>query len=368
MLADLITSAPHTEEVAFAAIEASRAPVVLFGAGELAWYSLEYLRQHGIEPVCICDNDPKKQGTSYLGLPVYSYDGMREEWGAGAAYNVVVSVGPQYRDAIYAQLAAAGDANPAWYLRGYEVCGEKITYAFFREHLAQFEEAYSLLADDASRKVFVNVLNAKLSGDFSLYQEVMGGVEYFDPDVVHLSDHEVLLDVGAYKGDVIVEFVRQTGGKYDQIIAFEPDKGTLAILEGTVAAHGIGGVEVRNMGAWHERAVLHFHDGRAGSSRVSEAVESATPSTSIDVDTIDSILRGRRVTYISMDIEGAERSALLGGALTIATWKPRVAVCVYHKREDLYDIILLLASQVPGYRFFLRHYSDNQTETVLYAV
>ena len=349
-------------------MKASRAPVVLFGAGELAWYSLEYLHQHGIEPVCMCDNDPGKQGITYLGLPVLSYEGLREEWGRDAAYNIVISVGPQYKDAILAQLAAAQELNPSWYLRGYEVCGEKITSAYVREHLAQFEEAYSLLADDASRKVFVNVLNAKLSGDFGLYREVMGDSEYFDPEVVHLADHEVLLDVGAYKGDVIVEFARQTGGSYDQIIALEPDVGTLAILKDTVASSGIGSVEIHNKGAWRERAVLHFHDGRAGSSRVSEGADTATARTSVEVDTIDNILHGRRVTYISMDIEGAERSALLGGVQTIATWKPRIAVCAYHKREDLYDLILLLASFVPSYRFFLRHYTDNQTETVLYAV
>jgi FkbM family methyltransferase len=368
MLADLITNAPHAEEEAFEAIKASGAPVVLFGAGELAWYNLAYLRQHGVEPVCVCDNDPAKQGAVHLGLPVYSYDGLREKWGRRAPYNIVVSVGPQYKDAIFSQLSAAHEQNPAWYLRGYEVCGEKITYAYFREHLAQFEQAYSLLTDELSRTVFVNVLNAKLTGDFGLYRDVMGQSEYFDPDVVNLSEHEVLLDVGAYKGDVIVEFAKQTEAKYDGIIAFEPDTKTLAILQDTVARNKVQRLEIHNKGAWHEHAVLHFQDGRAGSSRVSESEDAATQGTSVEVDTIDCILHGRRVTYVSMDIEGAERNALLGAEQSIKTWKPRVAVCVYHKREDLFDLALLLKSFVPEYSFFLRHYTDNQTETVLYAV
>ncbi len=369
MLADLITSAAHAEEAVFDAIRDSGAPVALFGAGELAWYNFEYLRQHGIQPACICDNDRAKQGTRYLGLPVVSYPDLRTKWGPDASYSIVVSVGPQYKEAIYAQLAAAGESNPIWYLRGYEVCGEKITHAYFLEHLAEFERAYSLLEDDFSRKVFANVLNAKLSGDFGFYREIMRGSEYFDPDVVHLTDREVLLDVGAYKGDVILEFVRQTAGSYDGIIGFEPDNGTRAILEKALATAGITGVEIHNKGAWHEPGVLRFHDGRAGSSRVSESPdEPSSPSTSIEVDTIDAILEGRRVTYISMDIEGAEHAAIAGAVETIARWRPRIAVCVYHKREDLYDLILLLALLVPDYRFFLRHYTDNQTETVLYAV
>jgi FkbM family methyltransferase len=368
MLFDLIKDVSHIEEKDFAAIRASASPVALFGAGELAWYSLAYLRQHGIEPVCICDNNRVKQGTVYLGLPVYSYEGFREKWGRAAKYNIVVSVGPQYKDEIFSQLATAKEQNPVWYLRGYEVCGEKINYSYFREHAAEFEEAYSLLADDVSKKVFVNVLNAKLSGDFNLYREVMGRSEYFDAEVVQLTAHEVLLDVGAYKGDVIVEFTKQTGAQYDGIIAFEPDQKTLAILRNTVAKNKVQRLEIHNKGAWHKRAVLYFHDGRAGSSRVSESDDAAFPATSIEVDTIDNILHGRRVTYVSMDIEGAERNALLGGEQSVKKWKPRIAVCVYHRREDLFDLILLLKSFVPEYRFYLRHYSDNQTETVLYAV
>jgi FkbM family methyltransferase len=265
-------------------------------------------------------------------------------------------------------LTAANEQNPVWYLRGYEVCGPKISYQYFREHVSQFEKAYSLLADNFSKKVFVNVLNAKLSGDFSLYVEIMGQSEYFDAAVVQLTEHEVLLDVGAYKGDVILEFVKQTEKKYDSIIAFEPDKKTLAILEETVAKNKVQRLEIHNKGAWHESAILNFHDGRSGSSRVSETNYEAVPATTIEVDTIDNILHGRRVTYISMDIEGAERNALLGGEQTVKKWKPRIAVCVYHKREDLFDLILLLESFVPGYKFYMRHYSSNQTETVLYAV
>ncbi len=368
MLDDLIKNVPHAEDKVFEAIKVSRLPVVLFGAGSMANHVVPYLHDHGIEPVCICDNNPEKQDTACLGLPVCSHESLRRKWGTEARFNFVVSVGPQSRDAIVSQLTADNKQSPVWYLRGYELCGEKITYAYFREHLARFEQAYSLLFDDFSRKVFVNVLNAKLSGDFTLFREVMGRTQNFDPDVVQLTEHEVLLDAGAYKGDVIVEFNKRTGGKHDGIIAVEPDGKTLVLLRDAIASNNIRGVEVHNKGAWHECAVLRFHDGWEGSSRVSHDAESAFPVTAIEADTIDNILQQRRVTYISMDIEGAEHNAMLGARYCIIRWKPRIAVCVYHRREDLFDLILLLKSFVPQYRFFLRHYTDNQTETVLYAV
>ena len=366
MFIDSIHDVPHVEDKIFDAIKLSTAPVVLFGAGELSWYILQYLRCHGVEPVGVCDNNSAKQGKLHLGLPVYRYDDLKEK--LGVEYNIVLSVGPQYKTAICSQLADAKENNPIWYLRGYEVCGEKINYQYIREHEAEFENAYLSFVDDHSKRVFINVLNAKISGDFILYEEIMSQLEYFDESVVKLTDTEVLLDVGAYKGDDIVEFTKQTNGKYCFIIAFEPDKKTMSILQNTIAQNSIQKVEVHNIGAWNKQTALRFNDGREGSSRVSESVDEVFPTTTIEVDTIDNILYGRRVTYISMDIEGAEHNALLGAEQTIKKWKPKMAVCVYHKREDLFDILLLLKSFVPEYKFYLRHYSDNQTETVLYAV
>jgi FkbM family methyltransferase len=369
MLTDYIKNVRHVEEEIFDAIKAAPDPVVLWGAGELSWYITSYLRSHGIEPACMCDNNPAKHGTMHLGLPVYSYDVLKEKLAPqGGKYHIIVSTGPQYKDAIFSQLMMAHEKNPVWYLRGYEVCGEKITYQYVCQHQQQFEEAYSSLSDEFSKTVFINVLNAKLSGNFSLYNKVMRGTEYFDEEIVKLQENEVFLDVGAYKGQDIVEFVQRTKGKYDGIIALEPDRKTLAILQNTVNGHGIRDVEVHVKGAWHKHAFLHFHDGREGSSRVSETVDAAFPSTSIEVDTIENVLQGRRVTYISMDIEGAEHNAVLGAEQTIKKWRPKIAVCVYHKREDLFDLLLLLKSFVPEYKFYMRHYTDNQTETVLYAI
>ncbi len=369
MLIDHIKDVRHAEEEIFDAIKASPAPVVLWGAGELSWYITSYLRYHGIEPECMCDNNPAKHGSVHLGFPVYSYEALKEKFGPqGGKYHIIVSTGPQYKEAIFAQLAAAHEKNPVWYLRGYEVCGEKINYPYICEHISQFEEAYSSLSDERSKKVFVSVLNAKLSGDFTLYNEVMSGTEYFDEEIVKLKDDEVFLDVGAYKGKDIVEFAQRTGGKYDGIIALEPDRKTLELLKETLAANGIKNVEIHIKGAWDKHAFLYFHDGREGSSRVSETTDTAFPATSIEVDTIENVLNGRRATYISMDIEGAEHNAILGAEQVIKTWKPRIAVCVYHKREDLFDLLLLLKSFVPQYKFYMRHYTPNQTETVLYAI
>lgn len=69
-----------------------------------------------------------------------------------------------------------------------------------------------------------------------------------------------------------------------------------------------------------------------------------------------------------MDIEGSELKALKGAEKTIRENKPRLAICIYHKRMDLIEIAAYLLKLVPEYRFYIRHYWSNMWETVLYAL
>ncbi len=68
-----------------------------------------------------------------------------------------------------------------------------------------------------------------------------------------------------------------------------------------------------------------------------------------------------------MDVEGAELKSLIGAKNTIIKNKPRLAICVYHKPEDICEIPEYILSLVPEYKFYLRHYSSINWETVLYA-
>ena len=68
-----------------------------------------------------------------------------------------------------------------------------------------------------------------------------------------------------------------------------------------------------------------------------------------------------------MDIEGAELEALKGAEQIIRNFKPKLAICAYHKPEDLYTLPELIKSFRDDYVFYLRHYTDTLYETVLYA-
>ncbi len=82
---------------------------------------------------------------------------------------------------------------------------------------------------------------------------------------------------------------------------------------------------------------------------------------------IDDFAKGRRIIYIKMDIEGAEAEALRGAARVIKEQKPKLAISVYHKERDIWEIPALILSYCPEYKFYLRHYSFSWYDTVLYA-
>lgn len=88
----------------------------------------------------------------------------------------------------------------------------------------------------------------------------------------------------------------------------------------------------------------------------------------VDVDSLDNVLAGRCVTFIKMDIEGAEYNALLGAAETIKRYKPKLAICIYHKPSDRWELPMLILELNPSYRFYLDCYGVSGGEVVLYAI
>ena len=75
-----------------------------------------------------------------------------------------------------------------------------------------------------------------------------------------------------------------------------------------------------------------------------------------------------KVTLIKMDIEGAELQSLKGAKRIIQHDKPKLAICIYHKPEDMVEIPLYIKELVPEYKLYIRHHSSNVSDTVLYAV
>ena len=82
----------------------------------------------------------------------------------------------------------------------------------------------------------------------------------------------------------------------------------------------------------------------------------------------DLVSTGLQSTFIKMDIEGYEKEALEGARMTIAINRPILAICLYHKWDDLWNIPQLIHDIVPDYKLFIRRYADECWEMVCYGV
>ena len=90
-------------------------------------------------------------------------------------------------------------------------------------------------------------------------------------------------------------------------------------------------------------------------------------SLKADVQKLDSAVK-EDPALIKMDIEGSEKDALIGASNTIQRVKPKLAIAAYHYATDLWRLVDVIRDINPGYKFYLRHYSETGLESVIYAV
>lgn len=187
--------------------------------------------------------------------------------------------------------------------------------------------------------------------------------QYFGPDFIRYEPEEVFVDAGCCNLRSSLA-LRGHCGRVKKVYAFEPEPENYKVCLRNREKYRFPEVELLPFGVWSERTTLHFSAGNAAVSRVSEAGDSSIQVMPID----EAVDPDERVTFLKMDIEGSELEALKGARHTIQKDRPKLAVCIYHKPEDMTEIPLYIKSLVPEYRLYVRHHSNRYGETVLYAV
>ena len=103
--------------------------------------------------------------------------------------------------------------------------------------------------------------------------------------------------------------------------------------------------------------------GASGGSKIDE-----NGLDEICTESIDNILQNEKATFIKMDVEGAELESLKGAEKTIKKYKPKLAIAIYHKEDDILSIPQFILECRDDYKFYIRHYTSCNFETVLYAL
>lgn len=170
-------------------------------------------------------------------------------------------------------------------------------------------------------------------------------------------EHNIIGDIYEWIGTEYAEV-----GQYRKIYALEPDVENCKKIQEYVENQKLQNIQLINAAVGKENRTVSFdQQGTAGSSVKGEG------NNSVKLVCLDDVIADP-VTFLKMDIEGFELDALMGAKGLIETYKPKLAICVYHKCEDPVSIVEYLAQLVPEYQFYMRHYTYSQHETVLYAV
>ena len=74
------------------------------------------------------------------------------------------------------------------------------------------------------------------------------------------------------------------------------------------------------------------------------------------------------MSFIKLDVEGFELLTLKGAKECIKKYHPRMAIALYHKKEDIIEIPQYIMELSNDYKFYLRIYSNEWFEIVLYAI
>lgn len=183
--------------------------------------------------------------------------------------------------------------------------------------------------------------------------------QYFDTDFISYEEEEVFVDAGCYHLEDTLR-LQTCCKRLKKAYAFEPDPANYRYCLEKVQTEMLSHIEVFPFGTWSERRTLSFSAKGNTSSKVCSSGE---PITVVPID--DLVQTGERVTFIKMDVEGAELESLKGAEKTICRDRPKLAVCIYHKREDMVEIPLFIKKLVPDYKLYVRMHANDGNETVL---
>lgn len=187
--------------------------------------------------------------------------------------------------------------------------------------------------------------------DRQYYENTGGKMDYFCDSSISPSGDVTLIDVGAFEGESI-EVVRQFyGERLKMCLAFEPDSKSFNKLKNFIDCQEFENkCKIFPYALGDEEKIIHFSES-GSTSQLSENGDVELQQKVFDDLKIDKIVGD---AMIKMDIEGAEECALKGMEEFIRKNKPYLAICLYHKEDDIYRIPKLIKSFYSGYRLYIR--------------
>ncbi len=324
-------------------LKSTHKPILLYGMGNGADMIIKVLESYGISYKDTFASDGFVRGHSFHGKRVLSFSEAKEKYDDF----VIVVTFAVHDDKTMNFISELSDNFELYAPTVSVVDGSPFTLEFFKENEDNFKKAYNMLHDEKSKEDYLNVLRFKLSGDVKYLLEAHSHKMKIYEDILPLHSEECIMDLGAYDGDTIREFLTVTNGKFKNIIALEPDEKNFRKLERKT--EGLTNIIRLNMGVWDREDILYFAKKSGRNSRLEET------GIPVKFNSVDNII-DKEVTFIKMDIEGAELKALEGAKNTVEMYKPKLYICAYHRNEDMFTLPFKIKELYDGYKIYFRQH------------
>lgn len=213
----------------------------------------------------------------------------------------------------------------------------------------------------------------KLNIDVKLFYLPIGIVsdfileQYNYQSIVCVRDGDIVIDAGGCWGDTALYF--STLGAKD-IYSFEFIPSNIRIMQKNIQLNPQykDKIHIIEKAIWDDSEVKMSYIDKGPSSKIDIKNKYKCILKTLSIDDLVQREKIEKVDFIKMDIEGAELKALKGSTKTIRRYRPKLAISVYHKPDDLYRLPKFIHSIREDYKFYLDYYTIIADEIILYAI
>ncbi len=226
--------------------------------------------------------------------------------------------------------------------------------------------AFRLLQDIKSKEIFLSILEIYATHTPRNVKNDPIENQYFDLELFNKRDYLHYINCGAYTGDSIKNLLI-TVGKIDTLICIEPDRQNFKLLSIYCKKNSskiAKNIHLYPLALAEENSQVTFSSSLGLCSEIDIKNKS---EDLIQTAKLDDLIIYNYPSFLSMDLEGYEKNAISGMIKIIKEGKTNLAISIYHRIPDLWQILLKIHSLNKKYIFFIRNYTGFTYETVLYC-
>ena len=325
--------------------------VILYGAGINGRWCLDFLNRKEIKVLAFIDSNKELLGKNIEGIEIISYQMYLDNYS-----NKIILVTSKHHVKEIMNMHKDNKkimSFDAWFIQ--------TNYELYKRLRFNDEKSYIVLN---------KIMECMIDSDNSKLYTIAELNQYFAFSPFFNTGNETFVDMGGYVGDTIERFLFAQNGSFDKIYVFEPGKVQINALKCRIQrlvkewAIDEKDIVIENMaiGEKVEEAFIEENINSLASMHINYSL-----GNKISVCSLDEYFKDKNVSFIKVDIEGNEYESLKGAENLIKRCRPKMAISVYHKPDDLLRITKLINSWKLDYKFALRHHSSMLMETILYC-